>query len=151
FYYMPSLMVSGQGHMALGCSGSNSNEFIGAYSCGRLATDPLGSMQTILQLKAGGASYKRLDGTINRFGDYSYTSLDPNDDMTLWTIQEYATSTANIWGTWISQLKAPAPTLISVSPASPSGIQGQSGITLTLTGTGIYDPGPGYRNRLAIT
>ena len=65
-------------------------------------------MGSVALLKAGQAAYQQLDGSgRNRWGDYSYTSLDPNDDMTMWTIQEYATSTSNIWGTWISQLIAP--------------------------------------------
>lgn len=148
FYYYPSIMVSGQGHVAMGFSGSKSTEFVGAYTCGRLATDPPGTMQAITLLKAGEASYQRLDDSgRNRWGDYSYTSLDPNDDMTMWTIQAYATSTANVWGTWITPLLAPAPTL---NNPNGSGSAGQTGVVLNLTGTGFYDPGAGYANRLNV-
>jgi len=45
---------------------------------------------------------------INRWGDYSCTSLDPVDDWSFWTVQEYADSSQNEWytpwSTWIIQL-----------------------------------------------
>src|SRR5262249_19728341 len=44
FYYYPSVAVNAQGHAALGCSGSRATEFVGAYGCSRLATDPPGTM-----------------------------------------------------------------------------------------------------------
>jgi hypothetical protein len=148
FYYYPSLMVNGQGHAAMGFSGSRSSEYVGAYACGRLATDTPGTMQAVVLLKAGQASYLQLDGSRNRWGDYSYTSLDPNDDMSLWTIQEYATGTANIWGTWVARLLSPGPTLNNPAAAAAAG---QTTVTLNLTGTGFYDPGAGYPNRLSVS
>ena len=33
---------------------------------------------------------KRREDDRNRWGDYSATQVDPSDDLTLWTIQEYA-------------------------------------------------------------
>jgi len=148
FYYYPSLMVSGQGHVAMGFSGSKSTERVGAYTCGRLATDPPGTMQSITLLKAGEAAYQRLDDSgRNRWGDYSATTLDPNDDMTMWTIQAYATSTPHVWGTWVAPLFAPPPVLDN--PNGTGGV-GQVGVVLNLTGTGFYDPGPGYPNRLNV-
>lgn len=44
----------------------------------------------------------------NRFGDYSYTSLDP-DGLTFWTIQEYAEAQyvntfQSAWGTRIGAI-----------------------------------------------
>jgi hypothetical protein len=149
FYYYPAIMVSGQGHAAMAFSGSKSSEFVGAYFTGRLASDTAGSMGTIVQIKAGEAAYQRLDGSSrNRWGDYSYTSLDPNDDMTFWTLQEYAEDVAaNIWGTWVAELLAPAPTLDAVSD---SALRGSTSVTLDLTGTGFYDPGDGFLNRLDV-
>jgi hypothetical protein len=70
-----------------------------------------------------------------------------NDDMSLWSIGEYATSTANRWGTFVADLLAPAPTL--VNPAGSATV-GQSGVVLNLTGTGFFDPGVGFANRLAV-
>lgn len=149
FYYYPSLAVNGQGHMRIGFSGSNANEFVGAYSSGRLSTDAAGTTTAPVLIKAGEASYTRNDGSgRNRWGDYSFTSVDPTDDMTVWTIQEYAESNGtNVWGTWISTIAAPTPTLNN--PAD-SAAAGASGVTLNLTGTNFFDPGAGYPNHLDV-
>ncbi len=105
------------------------------------------SAPTLLQ--AGQAAYQRLDDAgRNRWGDYSYTSLDPNDDLTMWTIQEYASSIgSNIWGTWVASLSAPPPTL---NNPSGMGCPGENGVILQLTGAGFYDPGSGYADRLSV-
>ena len=157
YYYYPSIVVSGQGHATIGFSGSNAGQFVGAYFTGRLSGDGAGTMGSVVQTKPGEAAYQRLDSiSRNRWGDYSYTSLDPNDDMTMWTLQEYATNINpgnNIWGTWISQLLAPPPaTPASASPATVS--MGLPSVNVTVTGTqvsgsGFYDPGAGFPNRIA--
>lgn len=151
YYYYPSLVVSGQGSVVMGMTGSKSTEFMAMYTCGRYASDPTGTMGTPTLVKAGEAKYTvTFSGTRNRWGDYSFTSLDPNDDMSMWTIQEYARTpvgTQDIWGTWISRMLAPAPTL---NNPGASGAQGTNGYNLALTGTGFYDPGAGYTNRLSV-
>jgi hypothetical protein len=147
-YIYPSVMVNGQGHMAMGFSGGKAGEFMGFYTTGRLASDPLGTTEAITQIKAGTASYTQLDGSHrNRWGDYSYTSLDPNDDMSLWSIGEYTAGT-NLWGTWTARLLAPAPAL---NDPSASGAQGQSGLVVNLTGAYLYDPGAGFASRLNVS
>ena len=46
-------------------------------------------------------------------GDYSHTTLDPTDEVTFWTVQEYTTEVVAVggfWGTWIAEIKiAPSP------------------------------------------
>ena len=148
-YYYPAIMVNGQGHAALAFSGSSANEFVGAFTCGRLATDPVGTMESIGTLKVGQASYEALDNNnINRWGDYSFSSLDPNDDMTIWTIQEYASNVSqNAWGTWTTPLLSPAPMLNNPNTGA---LIGTTGVNLALSGTNFYDPGAGF-NRLSVT
>jgi hypothetical protein len=140
FYYYPSVVVSGQGHAALGFSGSNAASFVGAYTCGRLVSDSAGTMQAVMQIKGGDASYERLLGGRNRWGNYSHTTVDPNDDMSIWTVQEYAASTVanptNIWGTWIARLLAPAPLITN---AAGSAVQGVSGVVINITGARFFD------------
>lgn len=152
FYYYPSIVVSGQGHAAMGFSGSNAASYVGAYTAGRLATDGAGTMQSVLSIKAGEASYERLLSGRNRWGNYSATSLDPNDDMSIWTVQEYAASTVanptNVWGTWIARLLAPAPLITN---AAGSAVQGVSDVVLNVTGSRFYDPGTGYPNHINVT
>src|SRR5204862_2572681 len=85
-------------------------------------------------------------GSPRRWGDYSAVSLDPDDDMTMWTVQEY-TSATNTWGTRIARLRAPGPAIpTSVSPRPQTG---QASASVTLTGTttggrGFFDPGTGF-------
>ena len=43
----------------------------------------------------------------NRWGDYSATFIDPEDDITAWTVQEYARPRAfgnSFWGTWWAKI-----------------------------------------------
>ena len=146
FYYYPSINVNGQGDAAMAFSGSRATEFVGAFTCGRLAAAPLNTMGMVAWLKPGEAAYQRLDGTSrNRWGDYSYTSVDPCDDQTIWTIQEYAESPANTWGTWVNRLLAPAPALNSRTAVIHTG---QSNIGFTFNGRAFWDPGAGFPCRL---
>jgi hypothetical protein len=152
FYNYPSIMSSGQGHVALGMSRSSAVEYVGAATVGRLASDPAGTVQGLpILYQAGLDSYNLTFSTSSaarkRWGDYSYTSLDPCDDMTMWTIQEFANTpriTTSVgpldsgsWGTSVAQLQAPAPSITEVSPSAVQG--GQAAVVLTLTGTGFYD------------
>ena len=142
-YYCPSVMVTGQGHAALAFSGSSAAEYVGVYTCGRLAGDPPGSMQGVAQVVPGLAAYDVLLGATNRWGHYGGIALDPNDDMTVWSTQEFASET-NLWGTWITSLRAPAPALTSPGGSAQ---QNSTGVTLDVTGTGFFDPGPGFASR----
>jgi hypothetical protein len=72
---------------------------------GRCATDPLGTMTvTETLVKAGTASQT----TVNRFGDYSQTSMDP-DGVTFWHTAEYIGGTGTAGGprTWIYSFTLP--------------------------------------------
>jgi len=143
FFFYPAVTVNGQGHAVVGFNASRGSEFAGAYVCSRVPTDPPGTMGPVTLLKAGEASYVRTDTAgRNRWGDYSYSSVDPLDDQSIWTIQEFAGSgSSDNWATWIAKVLAPAPTL---NNPSGSGGAGTSGVTLALTGTGFFDPGAGF-------
>ena len=70
---------------------------------GRSHGDSPGTMSAVSVLKAGEASYfKTNGGTKYRWGDYSATSVDPADDRTMWTLQEYAARKqgSDRWATW---------------------------------------------------
>ena len=99
FYYMPSLIVNSAGDMVMGFSGSKATEHIGAFYTGRRANGAQPNKPILIQ---AGRSYFDL----NRWGDYSYTSLDPSDGLTFWTIQEYAeTPSGGVnqrYGLWIA-------------------------------------------------
>jgi len=103
----PSVAVNSANDVLVGFTRVDGSRFAEAVFAGRRGTDPAGSMTSIGVLKAGMGSYtKFFSGSQNRWGDYSNTSVDPVDDVTLWTIQEYAAepvgsdSNSGRWGTW---------------------------------------------------
>ncbi len=144
FFFIPSVTVSGQGHAAFGFSTSGSSEHPNAATVGRLAGDALGTVGTTQLSTNSTSTYGPQASPIQRWGDYSYTSLDPVDDMTMWTVQEFSNAT-NSWAVRVVKLIAPSPaTPASASPASVAA--GQSSATVTITGiqtagSGFYDPG----------
>ena len=118
FSFIPSVMVSGQGHAAFGFSTSGASEHPNAATAGRLVGDTLGTVGTTQLLTNSTSTYGPQTSTIQRWGDYSFTSLDPLDDMTMWTVQEFSNAT-NSWAVRVVKLIAPPPATPAVaSPAS---------------------------------
>jgi hypothetical protein len=145
YYSYGTIMVNGQGHAAMGFSIAGVLNYISGGTTGRLASDPLNTMGSITTYAAGVGDYNSFDprfGGYQRWGDFSYTSLDPCDDMTMWTIQEY-TQAVNTWGTKFAQLKAPPPAVVPGGPLATVNL-GLTGFSLPITGTspagqGFYD------------
>jgi Quinohemoprotein amine dehydrogenase, alpha subunit domain III len=145
FFLIPSVMVSGQGHAAFGFSTSGGTEHPNAATVGRLVGGALGTVGAPQLYTNSTSTYgPQATSTIQRWGDYSYTSLDPVDDMTMWTVQEFSNGT-NSWAVRVVKLIPPPPsTPALVSPATVTA--GQSSVSITVTGTqaagsGFYDPG----------
>lgn len=111
-YWMPAVVVSGQGHAYLGFSSAGNSAFANAAATARWVGDSLGTMQSPVAYTAASTAYNPPSdpGTAGsrRWGDYSYTSLDPEDDMTVWTIQEFCDAT-NSFGVRVAKLLAPPP------------------------------------------
>jgi len=158
-YWMGTIMVSGQGHAALGFSSAAAGEFINAATCGRLANDPPGTMQAPVLYTRSVAIYNPAGDSGSsrgrRWGDYSYTSVDPADDMTMWTIQEFCSS-PNTYGVRVAKLLAPPPaTPTNCTPAVLS--QSVTNVSVVINGSpstngaGFFDPGAGFSNRLSLT
>lgn len=134
WYYFPSIAVNSNGDMGIGFSGSSPTEYVSTYYTGRQSTDPSGAIQTVSLLKEGLAPYYKLaSGTRNRWGDYSATVIDPSDDSTFWTLQEYASTPvggSDRWATWWGSFEitpgasTPPTTTLLTSPPSPNGLNG---------------------------
>ena len=154
-FWIPSCAMSGQGHTAFGSSVAGASEHAEIATAGRLAADVLGTMQapttavtstTSYNLNSGGSDY--------RWGDYSVVSVDPNDDMTMWAVQEYCNAN-NSWGVQVIQLKAPPPA--TPASASPSVVtQGVANVNIVVAGTsingsGFFDPGVSFSNHISAT
>ncbi len=157
FYWIPSIMVSGQGHAALGFSTAGTLFHADAATVGRLSSDALGTTETPLRYTSSSTAYNPPgdDGLPNgsrRWGDFSYTSLDPSDDMTMWTIQEFCNAT-NSYGVQVVKLLAPPPAIpVSVSPPTVFACQSSVDIVVTgssVSGSGFFDPGLGFTNHIS--
>jgi hypothetical protein len=152
FFWMPSIAANGQGHASLNSSTAGVGRFAQVASMGRLATDPLGTTRAFTITQTSSSPYDVTVSDPQRWGDYSQTVVDPLDNMTFWTFQEYANAT-NSWGVRVIKLLAPPPA--TPSSASPSSVpQGSQSVNVTITGTsingsGFYDPGPAFFRRIA--
>nr|WP_306673704.1 Ig-like domain repeat protein [Tahibacter caeni] len=151
-YWMPSVIVTGQGHSVMGMSMSGTPVGATPVYVGRLAGDTLGTMTgppTVAAVTFGTttANYNPPadpgGATGRRWGSYSFTSLDPLDDMTVWTIQEY-NQALNSYAVRVGRLAAPPPATptCSGSPVTFGGPTGNVVINATSSaGSGFYDPG----------
>lgn len=137
--WMPSLALDAAGNMALGYTASSDTTFPSIRWAGRLATDSantLGQGEAIMQ--AGGGSQT----ASNRWGDYSYMSVDPKDNLTFWHTNEYfaATSGSN-WNTRIGKFRySSAPLALSAVSRKTHGGTTDFDINMPLTGNvGVED------------
>src|SRR5262245_58209118 len=157
-YIYPSIIGTGQGHAAIGASSAAPNAMAGVAVASRRRDDPPGTIGAPVFPQPGLAGYTLLAGNFNRWGDYSFTAVDPNDDMTVWTFQEYADAPASNWAVRVLQLVAPPPAVPAA--ASPAALcAGTAGTLVTITGDDasgaeFFDPGqdsggPGYAAHLS--
>jgi hypothetical protein len=154
-YWMGAIMPNGQGHVALGMSKAGATTRVNTAFTGRLRTDPAGAMDAPTQYSSNTSfAYNQQSSPelSQRWGDYSYTSVDPDDDMTFWTLQQYVDGN-NSYAVRLLRLLAPAPAAITtVSPSTVAA--GLLAATVTVTGSpsggrGFFDPGAGFARRIA--
>lgn len=154
-YIFGSLMVSGQGHVALGATVAGAATHVNAAVTGRLAGDTLGTMDPPTTYTTNSAfTYNAQGPGPQRWGDHSYTSLDPADDMTMWTLQQYVNATDS-YALRLVRLAAPPPaTVTSLTPSTAS--PNATGVSVVVNatsigGSGFFDPGTGFPRRLAVS
>jgi hypothetical protein len=105
FRWMGSLAMDKIGDMALGYSISSSKMNPAIRFTGRLATDPLSTMEAENTIWNGTGSQLQ---NLSRWGDYSSMSIDPVDDCTFWYTTEYLKSSGTFnWSTRITSFKFP--------------------------------------------
>jgi hypothetical protein len=115
--FMPSIAMDGNGNIALGYSVSSSAIHPAIRYATRLASDPLGTLQTEASLIEGGGSQT---GS-NRWGDYSAMGIDPANDCTFWYTNEYyPVNSANQWKTRIGVFSLPECTGAPTPTPSPT-------------------------------
>ncbi|HVA39079.1 MAG TPA: Ig domain-containing protein [Candidatus Binataceae bacterium] len=122
FFAYPSIGVNSENDALVGYSQFSATQYAGAGFSMRMAGDTPNTLRAGVVLKAGEGPYFKDFGTgDNRWGDFSSTVVDPLDDLSLWTLQEYA-ATNNNWGTWWGELSAggPTPTPSPTPSATPT-------------------------------
>jgi len=99
YYYFPSIAVNCASDILLGFSGSSSTQSIAAYYAWRPAFGSINALP-VRFYEVAQAYYDD-----DRWGDYSFTTVDPIDSTTFWTVQEHATADPLGWGTRIGKVK----------------------------------------------
>lgn len=156
-FWIPSVTMSGQGHMAIGSTTGGTGKRAEIAVAGRFRTDASGTTQAFTLAQTSTTAYNVEGSGTQRWGDYSQTVIDPNDDQTMWTFQEYCDAN-NSWGVRAIQLKAPLPALPSASSITNINT-GQPSVNIVITGTSsggteFFDPGadaggPGFANHIS--
>ncbi|HTC95424.1 MAG TPA: hypothetical protein VK699_18400 [Terriglobales bacterium] len=122
----PSIAVNKNNDVLIGYSLFSSSIFASAAYSFRAATDVPNTLQSENILKAGLASYFKPsinpNDTRNRWGDFSYSQVDPVDDTNLWTIQEYANSPSNEWATWWGKIALATHFQVTTPAATIAGV-----------------------------
>lgn len=153
-YWMGALMPNGQGHVALGMSMGGATTRVNTAFTGRLVTDAAGAMdapQAYSTNTSFAYNQQTAPDTSQRWGDYSYTSVDPDDDMTFWTLQQYVNATNSYAVRLVRLLAPPPPAIANISPAVIDAGVGTLIVQVTGTasgGRGFFDPGPGFARRI---
>jgi hypothetical protein len=161
FFWIPSIATNGQGHASLNSSTAGNTHFAEIASSGHLATDPTGTTEPFDTTQTSSTSYNLGSPNPQRWGDYSQTVVDPTDNMTFWTFQEYANAT-NSWGVRVIKEQPPPPaTPSAANPDTLAPAQGSVSVQITGTqvnGSGFFDPGsdpppggPGWPNHISAT
>ena len=127
WYAYASIAVNASNDVLFGFSQFSSAQFASSGYTYHDHTDAAGTMRDPLIFKAGEDCYSKDFGSgRNRWGDYSHTMVDPTDDCSFWTIQEYAKLQApptvggstSKWGTWWARVNAVVPCATAVASGS---------------------------------
>ena len=109
--------MDGAGNMGMGYAITSKRIFPSIAYTGRLATDPLGTMQPEQIMVQG----RGAQNGVTRWGDYTSISIDPIDDCTFWYVNEYyARTSMSNWRTAIGTFRFPeCGTQPSPTPTNP--------------------------------
>jgi hypothetical protein len=105
-FLFPSLAANHDGDVVIGFNavGPGPGQFASSYAVVSKSAGRKMVFGTPMLLARGSASYQLpTDAGVASWGDYSRTTLDPEDDKTFWTIQQIAVDTTH-WATQITAL-----------------------------------------------
>ena len=112
-----SISANANGTFVIGFNGSGASTNISAYDV--ICSAITGTCGTPSLVYAGLANNYNVTfgGPSNRWGDYSWTTVDPNNPNNFWLFQEYPTSNT-AWGTVITEIG----TAIGTAVPEPAGV-----------------------------
>jgi hypothetical protein len=117
YRWMGSIAMDKVGDIAAGYNVSSSTLSPTIRYTGRLATDPLGTMESEVDLLSAAGAAHTSQTTSPRWGDYSSMAIDPTDDCTFWYTNQYQTTTgSDHWSTQIASFSFPACTGATAVP-----------------------------------
>ncbi len=103
-FWMGSANMDQAGNIALGFSNAGPKIDPGIMFTGRLATDPLNTMETVETVIVGTGYEGSSAG--GEWGDHSIMAVDPSDDCTFWYSNEYYSSAASGTTQWSTRIIA---------------------------------------------
>lgn len=104
WYFYPTVAVDPEGNVAITCSRSGVDEYIGSFYITRKANDPPGLSGAKLISQGLGNYVKDFGSGRNRWGDYLGIYSDPSDEYNFWLFPQHAAAT-NTWGTTVAQVR----------------------------------------------
>ncbi len=146
YYFYPAVRPDASGNLHVVFTHSSTVAFPSVRATGRLAGDPLNTLQASILLRAGGGAQTDIDPNlgVGRMGDYAGAAVDPSDPQTVWVIGEYIRATGGRnWGTWVAQLRfvPPVPPIflggVYVAAGNVDGVAGAEIITGPGAGTAL--------------
>ena len=102
YRWMGSIAMNAMGDIGLAYSVSSGTMFPSIYFTGRKASDPLNQL-TIPEGIIQTGTVAMVDAT--RWGDYTSMNIDPSDNQTFWTTQEYI-GTFGGWSPWATKISS---------------------------------------------
>jgi len=139
WHAFPHIAVNSAGDFMVGYSQFSSSQHPSSGYSMHLAADAPGTIRDPVVYKAGEDYYHKDFGSgRNRWGDFSQAQVDPSDDQSLWTVQEYGKarvstndgttgSNGSRWSTYWANVAGPAPA-VTIAPG-PSQNEGDGGLT----------------------
>jgi hypothetical protein len=126
--FMPSVDINTAGSIGMTFDEASTSEYWSMYVTERTASDPTGTMEAPVRVKAGTAI-----SSDSRVGDFSATTVDPSDGLTFWSANEY--QGADFWDTHIASFHISGATPLSTALVANAGSSKAQTSLLRSTGT----------------
>ena len=108
YRWMGSIAMDKAGDIAIGYSISSATMSPSIAYTGRVASDPLGTMESEIDVLASAGVATASRTYTYRWGDYSGMAVDPTDDCTFWYTTQYQAPATAWWSTRIASFSFPS-------------------------------------------